>query len=29
MKWRARGIITVIGIVYIIANVVSNVIQSI
>ena len=29
MKWRARGIITVIGIVYVIANIVSNVIQSI
>ena len=29
MKWRARGIITVIGIVYIIASVISSVIQSI
>lgn len=29
MKWRTRGIITVIGIIYVIASVVSNVIQSI
>lgn len=29
MKWRERGIITVIGIVYVIASVVSNAIQSI
>lgn len=27
MKWRARGIITVIGIVYVIASIISNVIQ--
>ena len=27
MKWRARGIITVIGIVYVIASVISSVIQ--
>lgn len=29
MKWKAKGIITVIGIVYVIASVVSSVIQSI
>ena len=29
MKWRGRGIITVIGIVYVIGSVVSSVIQSI
>lgn len=29
MKWRERGIITVIGIVYVIASVISSVIQSI
>lgn len=27
MKWRARGIITVIGIIYVIASVISSVIQ--
>lgn len=29
MKWKPKGVITVIGIVYVIASVVSNVIQSI